>query len=89
MIPQLVPSQVAVPCGSVGQAEHDDAPHELTLVFATQALTHQWYPESHVIPQLVPLQVAMPCGSVGHAEHDDAPHEPTLVFATQALLQKW
>lgn len=41
-MPQLVPSQVAVPFGSLGHAVHDDVPQELTLLLLTQELPHRW-----------------------------------------------
>jgi hypothetical protein len=40
--PQLVPSQVALPFGSVGHAVQDVVPQLFTFVFATHAPPHRW-----------------------------------------------
>ena len=39
--PQLVPSQVAVPPVMLGQAEHDEAPHEPTSLLLTHFVPHR------------------------------------------------
>jgi hypothetical protein len=59
VMPQLVPSQVAVPCGSVGQATHELVPQLFTLVFDAQAPAQTWNPPSQAKPQLLPLHVAV------------------------------
>lgn len=41
MIPQLVPSHVAVPLGSPGQGVHEE-PHEATLELLEQTLPQMW-----------------------------------------------
>jgi hypothetical protein len=41
-MPQLVPSHVALPFGSVGHAVHDVVPQLFTLVFATHTPAHRW-----------------------------------------------
>lgn len=45
-MPQLVPSHVALPLGSVGHGLHA-APHEVTLVSLAQRLPHTWLPLGH------------------------------------------
>jgi hypothetical protein len=40
--PHAVPSQVAVPFAGAGQAVHDVAPHDATLVLAEQVPEHGW-----------------------------------------------
>jgi hypothetical protein len=68
-MPQLVPSQVAVPFAGIGHAPHD-APHELTLLFGTHALPHAWNPLLHTKPQLTPSHVAVAFAGALHGVHD-------------------
>ena len=54
----MVPLQVAVPFGSVGQGEQEE-PQLLTLEFESQALPQAWKVALQVKPQLEPSQVAV------------------------------
>jgi hypothetical protein len=89
VMPQLVPLQVAVPFGSVGQAAQEVVPQLFTLVSGAHAPEQRWKPAAQVMPQLVPLQVAVPFGSVGQAAHEVVPQLFTLVFETHAPEQRW
>ena len=66
-IPQFLPSQLAVPCGTT---EHGVqlAPQVRALVLLTQSPPQRWKPLLHWIPQLVPSHVALPFGGTGHGE---------------------
>jgi hypothetical protein len=88
-IPQSVPLQVGLPCGSVGQAVQE-VPQLLGLVLDRHSLPHLWYPvASQEMPQLKgdPLQVDEPWGVVGQAVHE-FPQPLTLLLATQVSPQR-
>jgi hypothetical protein len=95
VIPQLVPSHVAVPFVGTGHAVHEVIPQPITLVLGTHAAPHWCEPAGHtqlmpdctkpalhVIPQLVPSHVAVPFAGTGHAVHEVIPQLLTLVFET-------
>jgi len=86
-MPQLVPSQVAVPLGSPGQGVQL-VPHVCTRVSATQAPLQSWVPLVQAMPQLVPSQVAVPLGSPGHGSQR-AQHVRGSLPETHCPEQRW
>jgi hypothetical protein len=67
----VAPLHVAVPFVGVGQdvgGQFD--PQLATLLFATQAPPHRWYPSLQVNPHVVPLHVAMAFAGGTQGEHD-------------------
>jgi hypothetical protein len=68
--PHEVPSQVALPFGSVGQGVHDDGPHEVTLVFDAHWVPHRWAPAAQVAAtHTVPEQAKAVAFAVGQGAH--------------------
>jgi hypothetical protein len=86
--PHFEPSQVAEAFAPVGHGEHDEVPHELTLLLSTHASPQRWNPDRQVKSQVVPSQVALPfaCGSQGLHE---APQLAVSLLGTQLPLQLW
>jgi hypothetical protein len=85
--PHAVPSQVAVPLAGAVHAVQDDEPQLLTLVLATQAVPHRWYPLLHAKPQLVPLQVAVAFAGAVHGVVQVVPQVAGLLFGWHELPQ--
>jgi hypothetical protein len=85
-------SHAAIPSdGGAGHAAHD-APHELTLVFATQVPVvagQRWKPALQVVPHVFDVHTAWAFGSEGaaHVTHDVAvPHCVVLSSGKQPLV---
>ena len=89
-MPHFIPSQVAVPSVTTGQAVQEVVPQLLRLLLETHAVPHKWKPELHVMPQVVPLsQVARPLAGIGQAVQEVVPQLLGLEFETQAVPHKW
>jgi hypothetical protein len=82
----LVPSQVAVALGEVGQEVHDVVPQELTLLLSRHSLLHRWEPARQVKSQLVPSHVACPFIGGLQGMHE-VPQLAGSLFDTQLPLQ--
>jgi hypothetical protein len=85
-MPHFIPSQVAVPLVTTGQAVHEVAPQLPTLVLERHAVPHKWKPVLQVNPHVVPLQIAVAfAGGVQGVQ--SVPQVETLVLDAQAPEQ--
>lgn len=85
-MPHFIPSQVAVPLATTGQAVHEVVPQLLTLVFEAHAVPHKWKPGLQVNPHAVPLQVEVAFAGGVHGVQN-VPQVLMLLLVAQAPEQ--